>query len=285
MIIFIEHGRLGNQIFQYVALRSYASDGKLILVGFDELKEVFCNIDARFVLSNKSFIFKLLKRFRNRVNKIFKHIPFFATIDVSCSNEGIYLYEKKGLVNKLKYAFTNFYQSEGLMGQKTINNICIDQKIKNNAIKILNSFSANQQLVFIHIRRGDYLSWPSSDFPAVLPLSWYTKCMDKTYEYYENPFFVVASDDFYYAYDVFSDRNDVYITAADKETDFALMALCQGGILSASSFAWWAACFAKDKNPNGRFLAPLYWAGHRKGEWHPPHIKSSFLEYVEVDSM
>jgi hypothetical protein len=60
------------------------------------------------------------------------------------------------------------------------------------------------------------------------------------------------------------------------------MCECDGGILSPSSFAWWASYFIKNKNKNSFFLAPKYWIGHRKKNWHPEFIQSSFLEYEEV---
>ena len=47
------------------------------------------------------------------------------------------------------------------------------------------------------------------------------------------------------------------------ETEFALMTMCAGGLLFASTFAFWAAYLAQPAHENGRFIAPKFWVGHR----------------------
>jgi hypothetical protein len=136
--------------------------------------------------------------------------------------------------------------------------------------------------VFIHIRRGDYLYWPSIDSPAALPLCWYQKNMNLFRKKLQNPLFVVFTDDFLYVKEHFSSVRDVVVSELNDVDDLKLMAKCQHGILSASSYAWWAAYIAKNGNPSGMFIAPLYWAGHKKLRWFPPYMKSHWLQYVEV---
>ena len=50
-------------------------------------------------------------------------------------------------------------------------------------------------VVFVHFRRGDYLYWPSKEFPAVLSLDWYKKAMSLIKEKIQNPIFILISDD------------------------------------------------------------------------------------------
>ena len=60
----------------------------------------------------------------------------------------------------------------------------------------------------------------------------------------------------------FSNQDDIFTSSENEEIDFSMMTRCSDGILSASSFAWWGACFSKINNPDGIFLAPKFWLGH-----------------------
>ena len=60
-----------------------------------------------------------------------------------------------------------------------------------------------------------------------------------------DPFFIFLSDDYWYIKDIFSHLTNSYISQGTALEDFALMSLCQAGILSASTFSWWGSYFAK----------------------------------------
>ena len=115
--------------------------------------------------------------------------------------------------------------------------------------------------IFIHIRRGDYVKWPSREKPAVLPASYYHKCIDLIRSKISNPFFIFMSDDPCYVEDIFGDVKNSFISKFSLNEDFAIMTQCRGGILSASSFSWWAAYFSNLQHPHSHFLGPKYWAG------------------------
>ena len=67
-------------------------------------------------------------------------------------------------------------------------------------------------VVFVHFRRGDYLHWPSKEFPAVLSLDWYKKAMSLMKEKLQNPIFILISDDKYYLKDVFKESKTLFIS-------------------------------------------------------------------------
>jgi hypothetical protein len=126
-----------------------------------------------------------------------------------------------------------------------------------------------KELVFVHVRRGDYLAWPSREFPAVLILDWYLSAMRQMRAMVKNLSFIIASDDHYYTADCFSDISDVAVSRCGRFTDLALMSKCSHGILSTSSFAWWGALLSRSHRSsearpdgNGVYFAPKYWAGH-----------------------
>jgi hypothetical protein len=64
--------------------------------------------------------------------------------------------------------------------------------------------------------------------------------------------------------------------------DISLMSLCNGGILSASSYSWWASFFIKIKKVNSvTFVAPNYWMGRKLEKWIPSRgIKSDWIHYL-----
>jgi hypothetical protein len=142
----------------------------------------------------------------------------------------------------------------------------------------------SSNLVFVHIRRRDYISWPSREYPAVLNKSWYLRAMDQIRSQEDNPLFLVLTDDTYYAEDCFGNQPDILISDNDQLVDLALMSLCSHGILSASSFAWWGAWLSRKtgkKQKQGAYLAPKYWAGHRSREWYPEGFISDWITYIE----
>ena len=74
-----------------------------------------------------------------------------------------------------------------------------------------------------------------------LPLEWYFKCIN-IFEKNLKILFCNFIDD-KVVFENFKDKNKFYCSINTFEIDFCLMSLCDGGILSASSFSWWGAWF------------------------------------------
>ncbi|BCS51977.1 hypothetical protein GSbR_38080 [Geobacter sp. SVR] len=142
---------------------------------------------------------------------------------------------------------------------------------------------SKRDLYFVHIRRGDYNAWPSKEHPAIVPLRWYEQQISRIRELNPDAFFLVFSDDFWYVHDFFSGKDWARVCGEGHYIDFMLMAQCHGGgVLSASSYAWWAAYYARRENSEAYFVAPLYWAGHRLGKWYPECIETEWINYQPV---
>ena len=108
--------------------------------------------------------------------------------------------------------------------------------------------------VFVHIRRGDFRSMGID-----LPISWYERAMDQMREVLHAPKFIVFSDEPSTLPHGLWRRSDVVPRSAVGEStrsDFAMMSSCQHGILSHSTFSWWAAFVAEE--PGGRFIYPWF---------------------------
>lgn len=281
VFLFKESGRLGNQLFQYAALKTLCpKDKKLVLLGFESLQSVFDGISATTINSTsprfeRSFYYRLYGYANSWPQK-----QWFSRLKESKSQPKII--NSPGFSSQLSFIEESYFQSESFFTPEAIQSLYLKPKLLSQAQELLKVLVSDKIPIFIHIRRGDYLTWPSKEHPAVLPASYYHECMSCIKANIPNVFWLFTSDDSFYVRDVFGDVEDSYISQGSSFEDFALMTQCQSGILSASSFSWWAAYFAHLRYPNGKFLAPRYWAGHRSGLWYPNFIKASFLHYIAV---
>ena len=138
------------------------------------------------------------------------------------------------------------------------------------------------KVVFMHIRRGDYLHWPSKEFPGALDINWYKRAMSLVKTKLQNPIFILMGDDQQYLHDFFDENESIIISDNKAEIDLSIMSLCNAGILSASSFVWWGAFFANSYNKdNSYFIAPNYWLGHRMKRWFPKNFYVQWINYFE----
>jgi len=284
MIIFFESGRIGNQLFQYCALRKLQKNGTLYLIGMQSLKSMFNNVEVAGATSFEKFIERFIYCLGIEVLGGFaKRLRLIGTIEERDTLEGKQIVLRKGLLRKVCFCDSLHFQSEELIDEFVAKKLHLKPQLLMTASKIFMKFPLDRtETFFVHIRRGDYIYWPSKASPAVLPLKWYQQQMDQIRSKYAKPFFVVVSDDGPYADEMFAMFQDVFVAHESEEVDFALMSLCDGGgILSASSFSWWAAYFAR-RNGAEYFIAPLYWAGHQRRDWLPAGIKTSWLNYANV---
>lgn len=231
-------------------------------------------------------------RFRNALLRIAEKLLNFLANDlrliseikqVQHKNKPSEIVVRQGLIKVVQYCSSGFFQEEKFLDPERLQEIRLRPELLELARTQLSNTTDHREKIFIHIRRGDYLSWPSPQAPAVLPDEWYFEAMSKMREKHSDPFFLFFSDDPDYVKEKFGHLPNTWISRNDAKTDLAMMAECQAGILSASSFAWWAAFFSRRNNKNGVYIAPKYWAGHRNKEWHP-FIRTEWQEYLSVDS-
>jgi hypothetical protein len=265
MIIFFSEGRLGNQLFQYAFLKTIAKDNERILVGnMSELFELFEG-------SAKSFIhIRYRNEFRFLVSRILK--PYFLKYLVKLGIIGYieqnrsetaalpdYSY-KKGFF-PLTYVASDFFQSE-----KFFDFSKFDLKLKSEFVKearkILDEIPSDYDLVFVHLRRGDYLFEKYLNKRGIdLPPDYYFTAIKKLEQEVQNPFYIFLSDDPCFVEVCFKDIKNKFVSRNSMGVDLALMMLCKYGIVSNSSFSWWGACLMKKKK---KVIFPKYWYGWKQ---------------------
>ncbi|MEM5947462.1 alpha-1,2-fucosyltransferase [Spirochaetia bacterium 38H-sp] len=288
MIIFFADGRLGNQIFQYVFLKTIQKNNERILVsGFDEFLTLF-SIDDKTLLhfSRKNRIQ------RNLLYRIIK--PFlYKVADVKLINSLTIKYEKilnnyrrestsyirsKGLVNRITLVKTAFFQSESLFNKELVNNL----KIKNVYLKKAKTFLSplkNNYLVFAHIRKGDYKNVRVYGKDVLLPMKYFHYCIKWFLENRKNCYFVFLSDEPEFIEKEFEYLNNKIISKNSYEVDFAIMTMCNGAILSPSSFGWWGSYLMKNRDV---VFVPMFWLGwSSKIEYHKGAV-AGYMREVEI---
>jgi hypothetical protein len=137
--------------------------------------------------------------------------------------------------------------------------------------------------VFVHVRRGDlvdHVPKEPSDIKRMVPDSYYQEAVSMFLRRHPRSFFLVVGDDPDHAEALFSAIDTKLISRRSAAEDLALMSLCDGGVLSNSTFAWWGAFFGTHKLG---CTIPKYWSGWAAGVWDPPAILASFMtDVIEV---
>jgi hypothetical protein len=272
MIIARSAGRLGNQLFVYAALGKLNTQREtLVLVGFDDLVQNFPEVlaDSRHVPLPQKHWWRW-----DLSEKILKSLGFLRLVSIITLNSaGRRLVTSRGIFS-LTLFNGGWCQDENLIDPDIIHTLI--QAGDSHALQGETgeegalTVPGDDPVFFIHIRRGDYLAWPTPELPAALPESWYQEAMDKIRKTQPGVRFLVFSDDDDFAEQFARGSSDAEaITASPRET-LTLMSRCTGGILSASSFSWWGAQLAS-RHSQGPFIAPLHWISWSEQRWDDSH--------------
>lgn len=281
MIFILETGSLGNQLFQYNSIKHLFPGRKYIFCGFDKVHSV-CDSN-QFVLSRKTFRSKLLFQVFYKLLVLSKLLRLF-NVYQEFSSEANYTYKiQKGLFGFALIIHNAFFQHKQIFPFLAPSPI-VNRSLLLEADEILSALNitpTRQNLFFIHIRRGDYLTWPSAEMPAAVTENWLLMAVEYVQSRYSNSLFIVLGNDSVYNQYLSSMVENSISLHYSESIDFALMSLCVGGILSPSTYSWWASFYARQQiNSTNLFVAPRFWAGHRKGSWYPQHFYSDWLTYI-----
>lgn len=286
-IIIFENGRLGNQLFQYLAARTAAPRAQIVCIGLQSLLVTF-QPSAQHLADTKrgSLLKKLFSRLgRNRALNLAKNRKIWSVISEIRDEDHTFVMLTQGLFKKIAL-LDGFFQDEVIFEKFSCEQFPLRIELLESAREWIEANVISRGLIpyFLHLRRGDYVRWPTSDHPAVLPLQWYKQQMNEIARADKRAHFVVCTDDRPYAEEMLGSNPMVSIFGGLEIDDFFLMTQCSGGgILSASTFSWWAAWYGKHFFHCSRYIAPKYWAGWRLREWYPPAIETTWLEYRDVN--
>ena len=230
-------GRLGNQMFQFAALKGIArhhgyqfcfppsqnknewTDHQLLIpfkIGStNELNIQYIDFD-RPTYQEKGFGFD---------QDLFDKCPDWVTIQGFFQTEKYFKHIKQEL--KLDFTFKD-----------DIQNPCVDM------------ISQLDNPVALHIRRTDYITNPNH---TCLGLDYYERALN----IFPNQTVLIFSDDPQWCQnqELFEDDRFMISDNDDQYIDMCLMTMCKGHIIANSSFSWWGAWLSNSE----RVIAPKGW--------------------------
>jgi hypothetical protein len=283
MIIAKGLGRAGNQLFVVAALLKLAKPHeRLVLYGFEPFKALLGVNSDKVVYAE--FPARPRLRWWYWIESVLRLASLFRlTKIVSGGQDGQPLEVSKGLL-PITLFDGGYCQDEHLVDLDQVTAFwrqkCEAEQTWLAGLNLGPHDSFESISCFVHVRRGDYLHWPSPEFPAALEADWYLTQIDKVRKRSQTPVkFLLFTDDYDYCRNIFGSIHDLEIVEAPPDLAFLAMSRCDAGILSASSFSWWAARLAATEK-RGPFIGPTYWCGWRKQEWMgPPGSVNKFLEW------
>lgn len=219
-------GRLGNQIFQYALL--YAIHSKK---GYDISLPL--NFDCQFWKC-----FNIIEPNLKLYDKSAKQTIFYET-------HGACNFDQNILNQPDNTVFCGYFQSYKYFDEYK-NGLIKSLKFKDNIIdegtQELNKYEEN--LVGLHIRRGDYLE--REDLWGNLVKCDYFKTATKDID--EKQTVLVFSDDNPFAKDYFSNRKNFKVIEKDEYVSLYMLTKCKKHIISNSSFSWMGAYLSGVEN-------------------------------------
>ncbi len=223
-------GRLGNQMFQYAALKGIAT---------------YNSTDYCFP-SNTS----LHKCFKipNKNSEI-----FYPTIE-----ETSYEFDEN-IFNSSQGDLYGFFQTEKYFSH-------IEQEIRQdfrfydiiyNTCSHYRKYILSKEVVALHVRRGDYVTDPNF---VLLELDYYMEAL----KHFSDLEIMVLSDDINWCREQFTGKRFRFSSSNDSFIDLCLMSMCNYHIISNSSFSWWGSWLAKSK----KTIAPQKWFTGEFSSWN-----------------
>jgi hypothetical protein len=268
-------GRLGNQFFQLHAVETYRKKRKLIvLFGFQDISAAFLPAFSHRIVPGQV----LTKKRLSRVERLLRHLARKRVIS-SISLDASGFSEVRGVL-PVSVFFEDWFTANLAVNSGESS---LTRKLRTSADLVrqtlteLDPRAASQPLCFVHIRRGDFLTTPR-EAPFALPLEWFVEQMRHRTELAPQTLFVVCSDDLDWVESRLpSDGRTIFPRRKPME-EFLMMSSCDSGILSSSTFSWWAARISSLRD-GGAFIAPAGWTNWRGSRELGEDIPCNFLTY------
>jgi len=277
IIFFAPGGRLGNVLFQYSFLAGLRKPGERILSTqlnglhriFRGMRRVY-NSDSRLVVNLIDWLIDPI------IYHLFVRFRLFSS-----------LFEVNGKILKQKGIFPVTYIKGYFQSEEYSTVVTKTLHFRPNVLAQCQELFAEAEQrrpVFLHIRRGDYLTWSVSGIQnPSLPESYFRNGLSELLKASHGAQLHVflLGDDPEWCAEKFSDLQHISISHGSPASDLALMSLCEGGVVSNSTFGWWGAAFCTRTLP---IIGPRYWVGWKVKQWLPSRLETSWMQFVEVNS-
>ncbi len=228
-------GRLGNQMFQYAALRSISKkhNYEYCLPINPRLGNEDLNLFDCFLLDNE------VRANTNFYKIVLEDLGFDENIFYRCPDN----VDLHGYFQDVRYIQNN---SEDI--KRCFTFIPEIFQIANNTFQ---SCFSNQEVISLHIRRGDYFHW---DHNVIHGIEYYSEAL----KFFDDDIKVlIFSDDIDWAHQqqLFTGDRFFFSRNNNNAVDLCLQTLCNYHIIANSSFSWWGAWLAN----SNRVIKPRIW--------------------------
>jgi hypothetical protein len=295
MILFYGEGRLGNQIFQYQAMCRIARPAETVVaVGLESLPDGFEMRGPRLRVVTRSGALKRLVKYvlipcvlrpAARLLRLMNYVYESSSNSSGTAEPAGEMIVRPGLFSRVTFVDGGFYQDPSLWSTVfPTNSLVLNCSLRQAALRYLrDACPPSQSTTFVHVRRGDYLSYTSYGLrDLALPNEFYRSAIAEIRRRVGETHLIFVTDDADWVKNSFSDLADKTIVSADPSMDFAIMAQCDNGIVSNSTFALAAALMMTRP---GVVIAPEYWLGFRVSRWYPPRIRCEHDRLLYLSAM
>ena len=288
-VVFLgSQGRLGNQVFQWLALDLQFAGCDIWAPGWRSLTEIF-DLPRPVHLGFRSpWLDRLLRRKRGRrlMQLLFGHLRLGGHVheprDASGNRTGQMVY-RSGLT-RVVYADGGYYQNlQSLLHPVDFQRMRVRdsllQRARTTVERALDGRPWPQ--IVMHVRRGDYLHFkPHGLSDVMLPAEYYLRAAAEARGGLggAQPVLVV-SDDAEWCRQALSALGDFGVVNNSEAIDFSILTLFPVIVIANSTFSLAAACVGPQTR---RVIAPAYWWGHSVARWLPPCIRSDDARFTYV---
>lgn len=291
-IFLVSQGRLGNQVFQYVAIRSLLGAGAITSPSMRSLGNVF-NISGQLSirLAEKT-IEKLIRRLLVPIflRPLFKCLRFGAYLterveqldESSGGSSGNVLFQR-GLFN-VAFVDGGYYQNLASL-LKPADFLCLkvrdDVLAQANQVVLQATQGRTRPKAVMHVRRGDYLGFKTYGLDdVVLPAAYFARAAALARNTLgQGAELLIVTDDAAWCEAALAELKPFTVVSSTEAVDFALLSMFPVAILSNSTFSLAAACVGPDVQ---QIIGPEYWFGHSVKRWYPPQIRCSDERFTYV---
>jgi hypothetical protein len=266
MIITALNGGLGNQLFQYAAGLSLASRHQVPL----KIDPQFKTTDTSRTLGLSHFNIRLQEATKEEIHQLYPSSSFTRAIQRLLPTPFKHFYKEK------KFAYQDTFEKLGAsvylkgywQSEKYFSGITdqLRETLKLNPIYFQALHALIQELtqtdsVAIHVRKGDYLKQPYSDYYATIDSTYYNTALSALENISRQLKLYVFTDDPDWV------NNQLHLTmpfilvsgvhTKNMYEDFEAMRSCKYHIIANSSFSWWTAWLSDREDK--QVIAPKQW--------------------------
>jgi hypothetical protein len=278
MIIVSIKGGLGNQLFQYaIGLQLSKNNNCKLYLDLSWYKNNTTDTPRKFMLDYFNLEYEIATE--HEIGKIKGLNSILGKIKNRLENYFLPIEKRKHIV-ELNHCFNekilslkgDVYLEGTWMNEKYFLNVADQIKKMYSKKPILHEYYKeiegnirDKNAFCVHIRRGDYVSNPSTlKYHGLVPFEYYLNSMSLILKSNNDAEFYFFSDDIDWVKSCISDKSNCTFVSKDFHDsdiqEFYLMSLCKGQIIANSTFSWWAAWL--NTHPEKVVYAPKRWSKH-----------------------